>query len=560
MSSTASTPPQIARRHDLDALRAIAMLLGIVLHAALSFFPSLWPVQDSQQSGFFAVLVNMLHGFRMPIFFMMSGFFTAMLWRKRGLKSLLWHRFVRIFVPFVLFVVTIIPLTNVVIGMAMSQGWADRPIDTTAMKHARSGDLWQAIRAGDHEALQEELEAGADLARLHPETGMTPVNLAVLLGDGEAVAMMLDAGADINARNRDGSTPLHSAAFLGRPKVAELLLARGAATNLTNNYGQTPAQVLNVDWGTTQFIAQLVEIEVDQETVMNGRRAIAEMLSTTIDPSGGEGDIAQPSAGQGGLEALYFILFQMPVFHHLWFLYFLCWLLVGFTFYALIANAVGWRGLPQWLMLSPWCYVWVIALTMVPQWFMYEPAFGPDTSAGLLPMPHVLLYYAIFFGVGALYFDTDDPSGRLGRGYWVTLPVALLVLYPLWYAITHRHLPLGWLDLGMVELLLDFLQAGYAWLMTFGLLGLFRDWLSTERPVMRYISDSSYWLYIVHLPLVIVLQMWVADWPLPAWLKFALIVLAAAAVLLLTYRYLVRYTVIGWLLNGRRKPPAKSPV
>ena len=27
------------RRHDLDALRAIAMLLGIVLHAALSFAP-----------------------------------------------------------------------------------------------------------------------------------------------------------------------------------------------------------------------------------------------------------------------------------------------------------------------------------------------------------------------------------------------------------------------------------------------------------------------------------------------------------------------------------------
>lgn len=29
--------PGIERRHDLDALRAFAMLLGVALHAALSF-------------------------------------------------------------------------------------------------------------------------------------------------------------------------------------------------------------------------------------------------------------------------------------------------------------------------------------------------------------------------------------------------------------------------------------------------------------------------------------------------------------------------------------------
>ena len=36
-----------ARRSDLDALRAVAMLLGIVLHATLSFFPSFWSVTRS---------------------------------------------------------------------------------------------------------------------------------------------------------------------------------------------------------------------------------------------------------------------------------------------------------------------------------------------------------------------------------------------------------------------------------------------------------------------------------------------------------------------------------
>ncbi len=45
-------PPVLEKKrfHDLDALRAFAMLLGIVLHGALSFFPvPIWPAQDLQQ-------------------------------------------------------------------------------------------------------------------------------------------------------------------------------------------------------------------------------------------------------------------------------------------------------------------------------------------------------------------------------------------------------------------------------------------------------------------------------------------------------------------------------
>ena len=38
-----STTAVYPRRHDLDALRAFAMLLGIALHGALSFMPVAWP-------------------------------------------------------------------------------------------------------------------------------------------------------------------------------------------------------------------------------------------------------------------------------------------------------------------------------------------------------------------------------------------------------------------------------------------------------------------------------------------------------------------------------------
>ena len=91
--------PALARRSDLDALRAGAMLLGIVLHASLSFFPSFWMVTDTRQNDVFGIVFSAIHGFRMPLFFVMSGFFSAMLLHRRGRGALVKHRFRRVFLP-----------------------------------------------------------------------------------------------------------------------------------------------------------------------------------------------------------------------------------------------------------------------------------------------------------------------------------------------------------------------------------------------------------------------------------------------------------------------------
>ena len=109
-----------ARRSDLDALRAVAMLLGIVLHASLSFFPSFWMVADRRQDDGFGVVFSAIHGFRMPLFFVMSGYFSAMLVHKRGRGALIKHRFQRVFLPLLAGMFTIVPLTFGVSTLAMS--------------------------------------------------------------------------------------------------------------------------------------------------------------------------------------------------------------------------------------------------------------------------------------------------------------------------------------------------------------------------------------------------------------------------------------------------------
>jgi peptidoglycan/LPS O-acetylase OafA/YrhL len=76
--------------------------------------------------------------------------------------------------------------------------------------------------------------------------------------------------------------------------------------------------------------------------------------------------------------------------------------------------------------------------------------------------------------------------------------------------------------------------------------------LTKENWTIRYLSDSAYWLYLAHLPLVISTQILIQNWPGPAVVKCLLLTLAITGFLLLIYDKLVRYRWLGTLLNGSR--------
>ncbi|MCP4966050.1 MAG: acyltransferase family protein [bacterium] len=71
----------------------------------------------------------------------------------------------------------------------------------------------------------------------------------------------------------------------------------------------------------------------------------------------------------------------------------------------------------------------------------------------------------------------------------------------------------------------------------------------------RYLSDSAYWLYLAHLPLIIAGQALIRDWDTPASVRFLGLCAISTLILLASYQLFIRYTPIGWLLNGRRTPP-----
>ncbi len=276
MTKAEQTTGSMARRHDLDALRAFAMLLGIVLHGALAFIPGAWAVTDASVEGEgtpFALLTMAIHGLRMPVFFLMSGFFTAMLLRQRGLRSLVRHRAQRILLPLVIAMFTVIPLTWVAWGYAESTSTDDDNGGATKVETtAEAGNVWKAAAQGDITALELYAATGAPLDVPDPTLGTTPLAWAALHGHVDAVEWLLDNGAGVDTRNGDGSTALHSAAFMGRAEIVQLMLERGADPNARHPNGARPIHSSRADPATTAYYVNLLGLSYEQATLGCGAR------------------------------------------------------------------------------------------------------------------------------------------------------------------------------------------------------------------------------------------------------------------------------------------------
>ena len=94
------------RVHYMDNLRALAMLAGVVFHAALAYSPQVhdvWATADADGSVWVDAIAWFVHLFRMPLFFVIAGFFAALLVRRRGIAGMLRNRAARVLLPFLVF-------------------------------------------------------------------------------------------------------------------------------------------------------------------------------------------------------------------------------------------------------------------------------------------------------------------------------------------------------------------------------------------------------------------------------------------------------------------------
>jgi peptidoglycan/LPS O-acetylase OafA/YrhL len=272
-------------------------------------------------------------------------------------------------------------------------------------------------------------------------------------------------------------------------------------------------------------------------------------------------------AASGGVAN--FLLHRLPL-GHTWFLYILLWLYAGALGLVGVGRLLDRKGLVTGAadalfraLANLHALPFILATPLAAVFLLGTP--WTTTSGirngdfGLLPGLSTCVGFGTAFGFGWFLHRQTAVLEVWRRRWLVYLNLAAILS---WYCAgtmsaavrDPASLPT---DVG-ATLLRAFAYPLAIWVWCLALIGTATRFLSEERAIVRYLSDSSYWIYLAHLPLVVALQVLVSPWSLPWQAKYPLVVVVAFAILLPSYQLFVRNTLLGAWLNGRRYPPRRS--
>lgn len=229
-----------------------------------------------------------------------------------------------------------------------------------------------------------------------------------------------------------------------------------------------------------------------------------------------------------------------PSLVHLWFLAYL----LLFYLFIWIAATAEWKVPASWMAsATPARLMGLAPLLLAP----VLASVGAPTPAPESPLPQLwaVVFYGAFFFFGYALHSRRLCLGGLRFGS-ATLGAASLAAYGgfLWLLKSQNHQP-------GAHLLAAVLEAYISVWMTVWCLSVGQAWLNTPIRWLRYLSDGSYWTYLVHLPVVFAIQFQLLDWNVPWPFKWAVSVLATAGACLASYQFAVRGTALGRVLNGK---------
>jgi glucans biosynthesis protein C len=252
---------------------------------------------------------------------------------------------------------------------------------------------------------------------------------------------------------------------------------------------------------------------------------------------------------------------------HLWFLYYLLgFVVVGSGLQGLGSTLIHGRPLGRWR--PDWQPKWRPSqkLGLVGLGFPLVLVPGAALGGSPLPAPESFVpqvwpfaFYGLFYLAGAALYGREhwlDDLAPYGGGL---MAASLLVFIPYYRCLPTLNLALlqsGQLPLSdSRHLWLAVLTSLLSVWLTISCLIWARRYLAGRNEILSWCSDSAYWTYLIHLPLVIFWQTLLTPLPWSLWLKLAVVLVGTLLPCWATYVVFVRYTPIGWLLHGKRAFP-----
>lgn len=235
-----------------------------------------------------------------------------------------------------------------------------------------------------------------------------------------------------------------------------------------------------------------------------------------------------------------------PTLMHLWFLpYLMCFCVLVWVAITLELNWLN----RCFASAPPLILIGVAPLVLLPALLaVAAPMPAPDS---FFPQWWALLYFGFYFAIGYQYFHQQTVIERLRPLVpWMLLSAVAAYAVFFWLLQTQTFEQQNNLLRGVQALIEAY--AG-CWL-TFSCLLFGKQWLNQNNSVLRYLADASYWVYLVHLPVLFVIQVQLLDIAADWRVKFAISVVATLGIAFASYQLLVRHTVLGRLLNGPWRP------
>jgi glucan biosynthesis protein C len=245
---------------------------------------------------------------------------------------------------------------------------------------------------------------------------------------------------------------------------------------------------------------------------------------------------------------------------HLWFLYFLILFCAG----VILMRPVFVRWIDPDNQVRQTCDHMLAFITakwwggislgamMIPPMLFMTDWFGVDTSSsGLFPRMAPFVVYGMYFTLGWFIYRQQLVLQHIEkfRRHNFVLGVVLIITLIAINLIFADPAPS---NASFMLMSLNSLYAIASMTTVFAFLGYMLHWFSAKNKTMRYLSDSAYWGYLIHLPVVAGFQILVASYDLFWGTKLLMIFLPSLAIIAITYHFAVRKTWVGILLNGKK--------
>jgi peptidoglycan/LPS O-acetylase OafA/YrhL len=183
----------------------------------------------------------------------------------------------------------------------------------------------------------------------------------------------------------------------------------------------------------------------------------------------------------------------------------------------------------------------------------WEATYQPNSVVPNLPL---ILYYAFFVVAGWLLSTDVTLQDRMESAPWTRVAIGLALSVGAFLVFRHHNAYTEhglWPRAGVIAA-----ATLAAWCLISGFWGLAARHVPKDSARVRWASDSSYWLYIVHLPVLVLIESALARTSLPVLPRWGLAIVATVALCSIAYAVFVRGRAIGRLLG--EKPPRAALV